>query len=130
MRSAVEEILRWTTPSVYKRRTVTEPTTFRGVAMQPGDKIASWEMSANRDEREFPDPYRFDIGRSPNRHLGFGAGVHFCLGSQLARLEIRVVLEALLERYSGFELAGDPLWTPNNRLLGLKYLPVRTIPRP
>ncbi len=127
MRSAVEEVLRWTTPSVYKRRTVTEDTRFNGVQLHAGDKVTCWEMSANRDEREFSQPFDFDIGREPNRHLSLGAGVHFCLGSQLARLEIRVVLEAMLVRFSGFELAGVPEWMPNNRLVGLKYLPVRPV---
>lgn len=127
MRTAIEEILRWTTPSIYKRRTVTEDTVFEGVPMKAGDKVSSWEMSANRDEREFENPFEFDIARAPNRHVGFGAGVHFCLGSQLARLEIRVVLEEMLKRYEGFELAGAPELTPNNRLLGFKYLPITPI---
>ena len=128
IRTAIEEIVRWTTPSIYKRRTATRDVEFCGAALLEGEKITVWEMSANRDEKEFEEPFRFDVSRTPNRHLGFGAGVHFCLGSQLARLELRVLLEELLVRASGFELAGDGAWTPNNRLLGLKYLPVHVHP--
>jgi cytochrome P450 len=72
----------------------------------------------------FERPFDFDIARNPNKHLGFGAGVHFCLGSSLARLELRVVFEELLQSTLDFRLAGEPLWMPNNRLVGLKSLPV------
>ncbi|MEM7250767.1 MAG: cytochrome P450 [Pseudomonadota bacterium] len=123
--TAVEEIVRWTTPSIYKRRTATADVVIHDQLIRAGDKVTYWEMSANRDEREFCEPFRFDISRSPNRHLGFGAGIHFCLGSQLARLEIRVVLDELYRRYENFELAGEPLWMPSNRLLGLKQLDLR-----
>ena len=126
IRTAIEEIVRWTTPSIYKRRTATRDIEFVGAPIREGDKITVWEMSGNRDEREFEQPFSFDVRRSPNRHLGFGAGVHFCLGSQLARLELRVLLEELVQRAEGFEPAGEAAWTPNNRLLGLKRLPVRT----
>ena len=91
-----------------------------------GDKITFWEMSANRDERVFERPFEFDIARSPNKHLGFGAGVHFCLGAALARLELKIVFEELLRRDLDFELVGAPEYVPNNRLVGLKTLPVRT----
>ena len=92
---AVEEIVRWTTPSVYKRRTVTRDTELGGQRLRAGDKLTFWEMSANRDDEVFDRPFRFDIGRDPNPHLGFGYGVHYCLGANLARLEIRVMLEEL-----------------------------------
>ncbi|MGD9600380.1 MAG: cytochrome P450 [Gammaproteobacteria bacterium] len=124
VRSAVEEIVRWTTPSCYKRRTATRDTRVCGVPVRAGDKVTVWEMSANRDERVFERPFEFDIARSPNRHLGFGAGVHFCLGASLARLELRVVLEELLACGLEFALDGTPEWMPNNRLVGLKTLPV------
>ena len=81
-------------------------------------------MSANRDARAFAEPFRFDIARSPNRHVGYGFGPHICLGAGLARLELRLSLEVLLERIAQFELAGETRYTPNNRLLGLKSLPV------
>lgn len=122
--TAVEEIVRWTTPSVYKRRTASRDVELAGIQIAAGDKVTIWEMSANRDELVFPDPFRFDVGRRPNPHVGFGFGVHFCLGASLARLEMRVALEELLARYSGFEAAGPHAWTPNNRLFGLKRLPV------
>jgi len=85
-------------------------------------------MSANRDEAVFAEPFRFDVARDPNPHLGFGHGVHFCLGANLARLEIRVMLEELLESGRAIALAGDPVWTRDNRLFGLKHLPVRIDP--
>lgn len=127
MRSAIEEIVRWTTPSVYKRRTATRNVKLCGRTIRVGDKVTFWEMSANRDARAFAEPFRFDVGRWPNKHLGFGAGVHFCLGASLARLEMRVMLEELLTRYQRFELAGEPSWMPNNRLFGLRYLPIRAL---
>jgi cytochrome P450 len=128
-RSAVEEVVRWTTPSVYKRRTATRDVELLGQPIRRGEKVTFWEMSANRDERVFAEPFRFDIARSPNKHLGFGAGVHFCLGAALARLEIKVVLEELVAHGLDFELAGAPQWMPNNRLFGLKALPVRAVAR-
>jgi cytochrome P450 len=121
--------VRWTTPSIYKRRTASRDVDLAGVRISAGDKVTFWEMSANRDERVFTDPFSFDIGRYPNPHLGFGWGAHFCLGASLARLEIRVALELLRERYAGFEQVGPTSWMPNNRLLGLKTLPVRLLPR-
>ena len=127
LKTAVEEIVRWTTPSCYKRRTATRDTNFAGKQIREGDKVTFWEMSANRDERMFERPFDFDIARNPNKHLGFGAGVHFCLGSSLARLELRVVFEELLQSTLDFRLAGEPLWMPNNRLVGLKSLPVEVV---
>ena len=125
--TAVEEIVRWTTPSVYKRRTASRDVELAGIPIAAGDKVTFWEMSANRDERAFVDPFRFDVGRSPNPHLGFGWGAHFCLGASLARLEIRVTLDLLLERTARVERAGEIAWMPNNRLFGLKSLPVRLV---
>ena len=87
LNSAIEEIVRWTTPSIYKRRTATKDVEFKGRQIKAGDKVTFWEMSANRDERVFRDPFQFDIRRMPNPHLGFGYGVHVCLGSMLARME-------------------------------------------
>jgi cytochrome P450 len=124
---AIEEVVRWTTPSVYKRRTASLDTTLAGVRIGAGDKVTFWEMSANRDERVFTEPFRFDVGRTPNPHLGFGWGVHFCLGASLARLEIKVMLDLLVDRGLAVERSGPIAWMPNNRLFGLKHLPVRLV---
>src|SRR5712672_1469143 len=95
----VEEILRWSSPVMYLRRNVTVDTELRGQTLKAGDKVALWYVSANRDEDVFEDPFRFDIERSPNDHLAFGApGPHFCLGASLARLELRVLFGALARR--------------------------------
>lgn len=128
IRSAVEEIIRWTTPSIYKRRTATQDIEMHGQTIKLGDKVTFWEMSANRDERFYDRPFEFDITRWPNKHAGLGGGIHFCLGASLARMEINVTLKELVKRYNGFELAGTPDWMPNNRLLGLRKLEIRTIP--
>ena len=87
-------------------------------------------MSANRDENVFSQPFDFDISRTPNKHIGFGAGVHFCLGAAIARLELKIVFESLLKSKIDFELVGSIQWVPNNRLVGLKNLPVKVIARP
>jgi cytochrome P450 len=123
--SAVEEIVRWTTASVYKRRTATRRCEIAGQAIEAGQKVTIWEMSANRDERVFDAPFAFDVRRSPNKHVGFGMGVHVCLGAHLARLELRVFLQELAKRFGGFEL-GELEWMPNARLVGLRKLMVRT----
>lgn len=127
MSTAIEEIIRWTTPSVYKRRTASRDLTLSGAAIRAGDKVTFWEMSANRDEEVFVEPFRFDVGRTPNPHFGFGWGSHFCLGASLARLEIRITLEQLVERGIHVERAGPLSWMPNNRLFGPKHLPVRLV---
>ena len=129
MKTAVEEIVRWTSPSVYKRRTTAGPVELAGQVIDGGQKVTLWEMSANRDERAFADPFRFDVGRTPNLHVGFGFGTHFCLGASLARLEIRIIFEELLDRYERFEVTGESSWTNNNRLVGLTRLPVKAFPK-
>lgn len=123
--SAVEEMLRWTTPSVYKRRTLTVETELGGQILRPGEKLTLWEMSANRDEAVFDDPFRFDVRRHPNPHIAFGQGIHFCLGANLARLEMRILFEELLDHFDDIELDGPVKWTRDNRLFGLKQLPIR-----
>jgi len=124
LKTAIEEFVRWTTPSIYKRRTACADSELAGHTIRAGQKVTFWEMSANRDERAFERPFAFDITRSPNPHLGFGYGVHVCLGSMLARLEMRVACEALLRRVTGFALAGPEDWMPSNRLLGIRRLPI------
>lgn len=127
--AAVEEIVRWSTPSVYKRRTASRHVVLAGVPIAAGDKVTFWEMSANRDDRVFVDPFRFDAARTPNPHLGFGWGAHFCLGASLARLEIMVLLDLLVERVARVERTGPVTWMPNNRLFGLRSLPLRLVRR-
>ncbi|HEX5096878.1 MAG TPA: cytochrome P450 [Acidimicrobiia bacterium] len=119
---AIEEMLRWTTPSPSKRRTATAPTTLGGHAIEPGDKVLFWEGSANRDERVFADSMQFDIRRDPNPHLAFGHGVHFCLGASLARREMQVVFEELLDRYATFELVEPVEWSRSNRHTGIRHM--------
>ncbi len=120
--TAIEEILRWTTPSPSKRRTATRSTELLGHTIEAGDKVVVWEGSANRDERAFEHADRFDITRSPNPHVGFGHGLHFCLGASLARLEIRVLFEELLPRFGRVELVSPVEWTRSNRHTGLRQL--------
>jgi cytochrome P450 len=97
----------------------------RNQQIRKGDKVVMWFVSGNRDEDEFSDPDRFDVGRSPNRHLSFGrGGPHICLGAHLARLEVRIVLQELAKRVARFELAGEPARTRTNFTNGLKRLPV------
>ena len=124
MRTAIDEILRWTTPSIHKRRTATRDITFAGHHIKAGDKVTYWEMSANRDAAVFVDPFRFDIARSPNRHVAFGFGAHVCLGASLARMEMRLAFSELLARVATFTLEGPIDWMPNNRLLGIRRMPL------
>ena len=127
--SATEEVLRWSCPTHFMRRTAAVDTEFGGVSMRAGDKVVLWYVSGNRDEVEFPDPEVFDVGRDPNRHLSFGrGGPHLCLGAHLARLEIKIVLAALAQRVAAFELAGDPRRIRSNFTNGLKSLPLRVVP--
>ena len=128
--TAVEEIVRWTAPSTYNRRTATVDVELAGMPVRAGDKVVFWEASANRDERVFHDAMTFDVARDPNPHLGFGHGVHFCLGANLARLEVRIVLEEALERFESIEVAGPVEWTRSNKHTGLRHLPIRLRPAP
>jgi cytochrome P450 len=122
--TAVEEVLRWTTPSPSKRRTATVATELLGQRIAPGDKVVVWEGSANRDERVFEDSMAFDIRREPNPHLAFGHGAHFCLGASLARLEVRVLYEELFPRFRSIETAGPLEWTRSNRHTGIRHQPL------
>ncbi len=128
MPSAVEEMLRWVTPVTCFRRTATCDTEMRGQKIREDDKVVLYYASANRDEAIFPDPDRFDIGRTPNEHLAFGVGEHFCLGSSLARLEIRILFTELLRRFPDMELAGPVARLRSNFLNGIKRMPVRFTP--
>jgi cytochrome P450 len=124
MPCAIEEIVRWTHPAAYNRRTATRPLELAGCDIAPGEKVVFWEASANRDERVFADPFRFDLRRDPNPHLGFGHGIHHCLGANLARLETRVVFDELFDRVRDIALTGPVEWTRSNKHTGIRRLPV------
>jgi cytochrome P450 len=123
--TAVEECVRWTSPAAYNRRTATRDVDFHGCAIRAGDKVVFWQASANRDEKVFTEPMRFRVDRAPNPHLGFGHGVHHCLGANLARLELRVILEATLDRFAFVERAGEVEWTRSNKHTGIRHMPIR-----
>lgn len=126
--TAVDEVLRWTTPSPSKRRTATRATELAGHRIAPGEKVVVWEGSANRDGLVFQDAMTFDVARDPNPHLAFGHGVHFCLGASLARLELRVFFEELLARFTSFDLVHPVEWTRSNRHTGIRHMVVRGTP--
>jgi cholest-4-en-3-one 26-monooxygenase len=126
MDTAVEEMLRWVTPVMLFRRTATRDTGIAGQRVAEGDKVVVYYSSANRDEAVFDDPDVFDVGRTPNDHLTFGGGgPHFCLGANLARLEIRLIFEELLRRAPEVELTGPVRRLRSNFINGVKEMPVR-----
>jgi len=128
MPSAAEEIIRVATPVLHFRRTATVDTELRGVPIKAGDKVVTWYASANFDERVFPDPLRFDIGRRPNEHVSFGrGGPHFCLGAHLAKLEVRIMFEELLPRIASIEPTGPVQRIRTNFTHALKRMPVRVV---
>jgi cytochrome P450 len=127
---ATEEVVRWASPVNYMRRRVLEDVEVRGQKIPAGDDLALFYASANRDEDVFEDPFRFDITRHPNRHLGFGTGEHYCLGAHLARASIRAVMEEMGTRIESLEPAGEPTQIHSSFVVGLKTLPVRYRIRP
>ncbi|GAA3390523.1 cytochrome P450 [Cryptosporangium minutisporangium] len=128
--SAIEEMLRWVTPIRNMARTVTRDVTLHGRELRQGQKVLLLYPSANRDEAVFPDPFRFDPARSPNNHLAFGIGPHFCLGASLARLELESVFTALLDRFPDLHLTGpgEPALRPAMFVSGYETLPVSFTP--
>ncbi len=128
MAMAVEEVLRWTSPITHMMRTAVADTEIRGRRIGKGQKVVMWNISANRDEEVFPDPYRFDIRRTPNDHLAFGHGEHFCLGASLARLELSVMLRQLLGRLPDLKLAGEVQRLGSHVVAGIKHMPVTFTP--
>lgn len=122
--TATEEVLRWATPVMHVGRTALVDVEVRGVAVPAGDIVTVWASSANRDGEVFDDPDAFDLGRTPNRHLSFGFGPHYCLGVYLARVEIGAVLDVLRRRAAAVELAGEPARLYSNVLNGFSRLPV------
>jgi cytochrome P450 len=125
--SAIEEIVRWTSPSPSKRRTATRDATLGGQSIETGQKVQIWEGSANRDAGVFDRADEFDIARKPNPHLGFGQGVHYCLGANLARLELRVLYEELLARFGTMRVVRPVEWTRSNRHTGIRHLVVELL---
>jgi cytochrome P450 len=121
---AVEEILRWSSATLYNRRTATRDVEIGGHRIRAGDKVTLWWASANRDEEVFAEPFRFDVGRTPNPHLAFGYRSHFCLGANLARMEVRIMLEELLGRFEGFRSDGPIERFRTNKHAGVKHMPV------
>jgi cytochrome P450 len=123
--SVVEEMLRWTTPVVSFMRTATRDTDIDGQAITEGDPVLMLYASANRDERQFgPTADQFDIGRQPNQHVAFGFGTHFCIGAALARIEARVLLEELIDRFETIELAGTVERSNSSVIAGVKRAPL------
>ena len=120
--------MRWHSPVMQFRRTATRDTEIAGQAIAENDKVVMYYGAANRDERAFDRPDVFDVARSPNPHLGFGIGNHFCLGANLARAEMRIMLEEILARLPDLELAGDVERLRSNFINGIKRMPVRFTP--
>ena len=127
--TAVEEIVRWASPVIHMRRTCTRATSLGGQDFAEGDKVVLWYASANRDEAVFDEPYRFDVTRSPNEHVGFGGpGPHYCLGANLARREIRVMFRQIFERLPDLEITGPPDRLRSNFINGIKRMPCAFTP--
>ncbi|MFI9208366.1 cytochrome P450 [Streptomyces sp. NPDC053253] len=126
--TAVDEVLRWASPTMHFGRSVVRETELHGVRLAPGEIVTLWHASGNRDERVFERPGAFDLGRTPNKHLAFGYGPHFCVGSYLAKVEIAELLTALRDFTTGFEQTAESLPIRSNFLTGFSTLPVRFHP--
>jgi len=122
---AVEEMIRWVAPVKEFMRTASADTMLHGVPIARAESVLLSYPSANRDEEVFADPFAFDVGREPNRHLAFGFGAHYCLGAALARIELVALFGELLTRLDTIELAGQPEWTATTFVGGIKHLPIR-----
>jgi len=126
---AVEEILRWATPVLHFRRTAMKDLELRGKQIKKGDKVVIWHISANRDEDVFDEPFKFDIERSPNDHIAFGGGgAHYCLGTNLARMELRLIFREVVERMGDVALNGEVERLRSNFIGGIKHIPVTFTP--
>ncbi len=123
--TGIEELLRWVSPLIHFRRTATREVHLHGQTIRENDKVVIFYPSANRDERKFVNPETFDVARMPNDHLAFGIGEHFCLGANLARLEIRLIFEEMLRRLPDLEFAGPVRRLRSNFINGIKAMPVR-----
>lgn len=125
LKPGIEEIVRWTSPIIHFARTAVEDCEIRGQQIKKGDRLALFYPSANRDEEVFKDPFAFRVDRQPNRHLGFGIGEHFCVGSHIARLELEMAYKYLLPRIDEIELTGPPVRLRSQLVGGVKHLPIR-----
>ena len=126
MDGAVEEILRWGTVTMHFRRTALQDTTLEGRNIKAGDKVLIWYIAGDYDERQFENPYKFDIKRTPNEHLAFGLkSPHKCLGEHLARIEVKILLEEMLPKLSSMALNGTPERLRSNFISGIKHLPLK-----
>ncbi|WNG82997.1 cytochrome P450 [Mycobacterium sp. ITM-2016-00316] len=125
MGTAVEEMIRWTTPVKEFMRTAATDTEVRGVPIAAGESVYLAYVSGNRDEEVFAEPFRFDVSRDPNKHVAFGYGVHFCLGAALARMEMNSLFSELIPRLDSIELSGTPELSATTFVGGLKHLPIR-----
>jgi cytochrome P450 len=123
--TAVEEILRWTSPVNYMKRTAAEDVVVNGQKIPKGEALVLFYASANRDEAVFDDPFTFDVARKPNTHLAFGYGEHFCMGAHFARQSLVAIVDELVRRVEHWEPAGEPEWIQASFVVGLKHLPVR-----
>lgn len=128
--SATEEVLRWSSPTTHIGRTATAPVSWHGSEIAAGDRVTLWTCSANRDEAVFADPDTFDLARTPNKHLAFGHGRHYCLGAYLGRVEIGALLEALRAQVGGIEQTAPERRIYSNFLSGMSSLPVALSPDP
>jgi cytochrome P450 len=126
---AIEEFLRWTSPVTHIMRTATRDLEIRGRKIRAGERVLLWNAAANRDPEQFAEPDRFDVARTPNDHVAFGHGEHFCLGANLARLEMRVIFEEVSRRMPDIELAGPVERLRSNFVAGIKRMPVKFTPR-
>jgi cholest-4-en-3-one 26-monooxygenase len=128
--TAADEIIRWTSPVIQFTRLATRDTTLRGQKIREGDVLALFYPSANRDEEVFAAPFKFDIARSPNPHLAFGIGEHYCLGANLARMELQIMFRQLAERLETVELTGPIARMRSSFVGGIKHMPIRYKMRP
>jgi cytochrome P450 len=126
--AAREELLRWTSPVIYMRRTARRDVELAGAKIREGDKVVMYFGAANRDPAKFERPDVLDLSRDPNEHIAFGTGPHGCLGQHIARIEIDAMLTEVLTRMDGFELAAPPEWLPSNFISGPKSMPLRFRP--
>jgi cytochrome P450 len=128
--SVVEEGLRWTSPANHFMRYAVRGLDLRGVRIEAGDAVVAWLGSANRDAEAFDEPYRFEVDRSPNRHVAFGFGPHFCVGAPLARIALRMLFAEIVELVEEFQLAGPVEHLSSNFVAGIKHMPVTATLRP